>query len=238
MALRIASARTAAAAAIRASAPAAPRMASARLMSTESRPEPAQKAKSVIDALPGNNIVSKTGILTLGTGAAAFAISKEIYVFNEETLILASFLGIATLLYRGMKEPIVQWSEGRIANIMSVLTQARADHKAAVAEKIDSVAEMADVVDVTKALFDMSKNMAKLEAEAYELKQRTAYVADIKSTLDAWVRHETSVRERQQKELAERVLARLNAALADPKIQQDILNQCIADIETISAKKA
>ncbi|KAI9173089.1 atp4 subunit B of the stator stalk of mitochondrial F1F0 ATP synthase [Blastocladiella emersonii ATCC 22665] len=236
MALRLAAA-TRAAAGLRAMAP-VPRVALAsRQYSSETRPEPAQKAKSVIDALPGNNIVSKTGIVTLGTGAAAFAISKEIYVFNEETLILASFLGIATLLYRGMKEPIVQWSEGRISNIMNILTQARADHKAAVAEKIDSVAEMADVVDITKSLFAMSKSMAALEAEAYELKQRTAYVAEIKGTLDAWVRHETSVRERQQKELAEKVLARLNAALADPKIQADLVNQCIADIEGL-AKKA
>ncbi|KAI9221348.1 hypothetical protein BC828DRAFT_404994 [Blastocladiella britannica] len=207
-----------------------------RLYSTETQPEPAVKAKRFVDTLPGNNIVSKTGILTLGTGAAAFAISKEIYVVNEETMILASFLGIATVLYRNMKEPIVQWSEGRISSIVNILTQARADHKAAVAEKIDSVAEMADVVDVTKALFAMSRNMAALEAEAYELKQRTTYVAEIKGTLDAWVRHETSVRERQQKDLAERVLRRLNESLADPKTQTELVNQCIADIEALSVK--
>ncbi|KNE71689.1 hypothetical protein AMAG_16242 [Allomyces macrogynus ATCC 38327] len=233
MALRLAAAR---ATGVRALAP-VPRVLAARGYATENRPEPAEKAKSVIDALPGNNIVTKTGLLTLATGGSIFAISKEIYVINEETIVLGAFLGIATVLYRGLKEPIKQWSDGRISNIMTILTKAREDHKIAVKEQIDSVAEMADVVDVTKSLFAMSKDMAHLEAKAFELKQRTAYVADIKATLDAWVRHETSVREREQKELATRVLDKLYAQLKDPKTQQAILDQCIADIDALAAAK-
>jgi F-type H+-transporting ATPase subunit b len=59
--------------------------------------------------------------------------------------------------------------------------------------------------------------MAVLEGKAYELKQRTQYVSDIKSTLDAWVRHETSIREREQKELASRVMDKLMTQLKDSK---------------------
>jgi F-type H+-transporting ATPase subunit b len=60
--------------------------------------------------------------------------------------------------------------------------------------------------------------MAKMEAEIYELKQRQAFASEIKSNLDAWVRFETSVRERQQKLLASHVQEQVQAKLADPKI--------------------
>jgi F-type H+-transporting ATPase subunit b len=40
---------------------------------------------------------------------------------------------------------------------MSILTKAREDHKVAVKDQIGSIAEMANIVDVTKALFAMSK---------------------------------------------------------------------------------
>ncbi|KAL7752473.1 atp4 subunit B of the stator stalk of mitochondrial F1F0 ATP synthase [Sorochytrium milnesiophthora] len=201
------------------------------------RPPPEEKAKSVIDALPGNNIVTKTGIITLGTGAAAFAVSKEIYVFNAETIVMASFIGIAAIIYRSLKEPIKEYTDSQIDRIMGILTKARADHRVAVQEKIGSVGQMSDIVDVTRTLFQMSREMTELEARAYELKQRTAYVGDIKNTLDGWVRYEASVREREQKKVAALVMEELTKRLADPKVQQDILNQSIAEIQAL-AKKA
>lgn len=40
---------------------------------------------------------------------------------------------------------------------MGVMQKARDDHKVAVKERIDSVGQMANIVDVTQALFDMSR---------------------------------------------------------------------------------
>ena len=40
---------------------------------------------------------------------------------------------------------------------------------------------------------------AELEAQAFELEQKTALAAEAKSTLDSWVRYEGQVKARQQK---------------------------------------
>ncbi|RUO95748.1 ATPase, F0 complex, B chain/subunit B/MI25, partial [Jimgerdemannia flammicorona] len=73
---------------------------------------------------------------------------------------------------------------------------------------------------------------AQLEAEAFQLKQKVALAAEVKSVLDSWVRYETSLREREQKRLAAYVQERVTKELEDPKIQQAILAQAVIDVET------
>lgn len=111
------------------------------------------------------------------------------------------------------------------------MVQARDDHKSAVQERIDEVGQMKDLVEVTKALFELSRETAQLEAQAFELKQQVSVAAEVKSTLDSWVRHETSLREREQKQLAAYLIEKVNKQLQDPKIQQEILDQAILDIQ-------
>jgi F-type H+-transporting ATPase subunit b len=113
-----------------------------------------------------------------------------------------------------------------------VLNQARDDHKSAVQERIDQVGQMKDLVDVTKALFEISRETAQLEAEAFKLKQQVAVATEVKSTLDSWVRHETSVREREQKQLAAYLIEKIQKDLKDPKIQQQILDQAVVDVQS------
>ncbi|KAJ3057899.1 atp4 subunit B of the stator stalk of mitochondrial F1F0 ATP synthase [Podochytrium sp. JEL0797] len=99
---------------------------------------------------------------------------------------------------------------------------------------MDHIGKLANAVDVTKGLFEISKDIAKLEAEAYELKQRVAYTSEVKSVLDSWVRHESSVREAEQKLMAETVINKIRAELSDPRMQSSILTQTIAEVEAIT----
>ncbi|RKP13265.1 hypothetical protein BJ684DRAFT_20227 [Piptocephalis cylindrospora] len=195
---------------------------------------PKKKALSLLDALPGNSLVSKTGFAVLGCGATAALVSKELYVVNEETLFLASFVGLVSALVTMSRGPYNEWAAGQIAKMKGLMDDARSRHKEAVTTRIDKVGEMRDVVDVTKGLFEMSKEMAEMEAKAFELKQKSALSHEIRSVLDSWVRYETSVREREQKDLAEQVISRVRAALEDPKAQKQIMSQCLADVERLT----
>lgn len=199
--------------------------------------DPKQKAASIIDSLPGNSLVSKTGFVTLGTGLATFLISKEIYVFNEETLVLVATGGLLAVLLKYLREPYNNMAGEHIERIKGVLNKARADHKLAVQSRIDEAGQMKDLVDVTKALFELSRETAKLEAEAFTLKQQVAVAQEVKSTLDSWVRHEASVREREQKQLAAYLIEKIHKDLKDPKIQQQILDQAVADIQSKCLKE-
>jgi hypothetical protein len=50
--------------------------------------------------------------------------------------------------------------------------------------------------------------------------------------LDSWVRYEGQVKQRQQRELAETIIGKVQKELENPKVLQQILQQSVQDIES------
>ncbi|KAJ3025595.1 UNVERIFIED_CONTAM: atp4 subunit B of the stator stalk of mitochondrial F1F0 ATP synthase [Siphonaria sp. JEL0065] len=214
------------------------RPAALRAYSTaNNQPTPAAQAQSLINLFPGETLASKAASVLLSSSIAAYLISKEIYILDGEVFEVLTIFGAYYLWYQGGKEGFVQYFSDKQNTIRNVLTAAREQHAAVVKERIDHIGKLADAVEVTKGLFEISRDIAKLEAEAYELKQRVAYTSEVKSVLDSWVRHEAGVREAEQKLLAETVINKIRAELLDPRVQSSILTQTIADIEAIAKQK-
>merc|ERR1712093_613743 len=183
--------------------------------------DPKKKAQSIVDALPGNSLASKTAILSAGAGISIWAISNEFY-------------GIFKYGGPGYTE----WANSQVGKIKELLNEARTNHAASVKERIEDVKPLSNVVDITKQLFAVSKETAQLEAKAFELEQRTALAAEAKNVLDSWVRYEGQVKQRQQKELADSIIAKVTKELENPKVLQQILSQSVADVERIVASKS
>ncbi|KAI0387524.1 hypothetical protein F5Y04DRAFT_240418 [Hypomontagnella monticulosa] len=201
-------------------------------------PEPKVKAQSIIDSLPGNSLISKTAILSSAAGLSIYAISNEYYVVNEESVVAFCLLSVWASLIKFGGPMYKEWAEAQNEKIKGILNSARADHTQAVKNRIENVQQMGGVVDITKALFEVSKETAQLEAQAYELEQSTALAAEAKSVLDSWVRYEGQVKQRQQRELAESIIAKVKKELENPKALQQILQQSVADVERIVSSKA
>ncbi|TLD23085.1 hypothetical protein PspLS_07388 [Pyricularia sp. CBS 133598] len=210
----------------------------ARASSNVPTQDPKTKAQSLIDSLPGNSLVSKTAILSSAAGLSIFAISNEFYVVNEETVVAFCLLSVWGALIKFGGPMYSQWADSQSNKIKDILNAARADHTQAVKNRIENVQQMSGVIDITKSLFAVSKETAKLEAEAFELEQKTALAAEAKTVLDSWVRYESQIKQRQQKELAENIIAKVQKELENPKVLQQILQQSIADVEKIVSSKA
>ncbi|OJI97877.1 hypothetical protein ASPVEDRAFT_147189 [Aspergillus versicolor CBS 583.65] len=200
--------------------------------------DPKQKAQSILDALPGNSLVSKTAILSATAGLSVAAISNELYVMNEETVAAFCLLSVFTAVAKYGGPAYREWAEGQVQKHKDILNAARADHTNAVKQRMDNVKELSGVVDLTKQLFAVSKETAQLEAQAYELEQRTALATEAKQVLDSWVRYEGQVKQRQQRELAESVIGKIQKELENPKTLQQILSQSVSDVERIMSSKA
>lgn len=138
-------------------APAITSLTTARSSSGVPAEDPKKKAQSIIDALPGNSLVSKTAILSSAAGLSIYALSNEYYVVNEETVVAFCLLSVwgAVIKYGG---PMYrEWAEGQNKKIAGILNAARADHTEAVKARIDNVQQMSEVVEITKSLFEVSK---------------------------------------------------------------------------------
>ncbi|OAA64311.1 ATP synthase subunit [Niveomyces insectorum RCEF 264] len=199
--------------------------------------DPKTKAQSILDALPGNSLISKSAILSSGAGLSIYALSNEYYVVNEESVVAFALIAVWGALIKYAGPMYKQWAESQNEKIKGILNAARADHSQAVHNRIADVEQMSGVIDITKTLFEVSKETARLEAQAFELEQKTAIAAEAKAVLDSWVRYESQVKQRQQKELAESVIAKVKKELENPKALQQILQQAVADVEKIAAAK-
>jgi F-type H+-transporting ATPase subunit b len=212
--------------------------------------DPKTKAQSLIDALPGSSLISKSAILSSAAGLSVYAISNEYYVLNEESIVALALLTMWISVFRYGGPMYSSWAEGQNEKIKGILNAARADHTQAVKTRIENVQQMAGVVDVTKSLFEVSKvctrsthmddppwltsrqETAKIEAQVFELEQKTAIAAEARSVLDSWVRYESQVKQRQQRELADTIIAKVQKELENPKVLQQILQQSIQDVES------
>jgi F-type H+-transporting ATPase subunit b len=119
--------------------------------------DPKTKAQSLIDSLPGNSLITKTAILSTAAGLSITAISNELYVLNEETVVAFSLLSVFIAIGKYGGPMYGEWANGQVQKIRDILNAARADHTQAVKDRIESVSQMSNVVDITKTLFEVSK---------------------------------------------------------------------------------
>ncbi|TIC12386.1 hypothetical protein E3Q14_01808 [Wallemia mellicola] len=201
------------------------------------KPAPAEKAFSLIDSLPGNSVVSKTGSVVLGTGLTAAAISQELYVVNEESILAIGSLILFAYIAKIAREPYNSWASSQIEKMKNVLNASRTQHTEAVQSRINNVGELKDVVNLTKSLFALSKETAQTESKVYELTQQNAVNAEVKSVLDSWVRFEAQERESEQAQLTQTVINNINKQISDEKFQKDTLTQAVAEIEQLVKDK-
>ncbi|KAG8530872.1 uncharacterized protein KY384_004229 [Bacidia gigantensis] len=193
--------------------------------------EPATKAQTLIDALPGSSLISKTAILSAGASLSVWAIANEIYVVTEETITAICTATAFGGIFYYAKPYYVEWAQAHIDKVKGILYQAKQNHRDAISDRAKNVQELGGVIDITKALFEVSKETARLEAQAYELEQKTAVANEAKTVLDSWIRYEGQVKARQQRELAESIISKINKELENPKNLQQILNQSVSDVE-------
>lgn len=95
--------------------------------------------------------------MSSAAGASIWAISNELYVVNEETIVAIALISVFTAVAKYGGPLYKEWAETQVAKIRDVLNGARADHTQAVKDRIESVGQMGTVVEVTKDLFAVSK---------------------------------------------------------------------------------
>lgn len=205
-------------------------------MSTPAPTEPKQKANSIVDAMPGNNLISKTGFLATTAAAAIYGISNELLVIHDETILVVTFSAFAALCAKAVAPLYTEWADGEVKKVNSLLNESRNKHINAVNDRISSVSQLKDVVETTKQLFAISKETAELEAKSFELKQQAAVAAEAKSTLDSWVRFEQQQRQLEQEQLIKSVLEQVNKEIENPKFQDKVLAESVAEVEKLFAK--
>ncbi|KAF8515926.1 ATP synthase [Gautieria morchelliformis] len=198
-----------------------------------------ERASEILEKVPSSpSLITKTGTVVLGTGVIATAISQELYVINEESVLALGTFIILGYIIKMIRTPYKEWADGQIQRIRSILEASRLEHTQAVKDRIGSVGQLKDVVDITKGLFALSKETAQLEAESFALRQQVTLSSELKAVLDSWVRFEQQVKESEQADLAKSVIDKVLKDIQDEKTQREILANAVAEVEQLVKAKA
>jgi F-type H+-transporting ATPase subunit b len=121
--------------------------------------DPKKKAQSLMDSIPvpGNSPLTKAAVLSAGAGLSIAAISNELYVVNEESIVALSLLTIFWAVAKYAGPAWGDYANQQRDKIAGILNAARADHTTAVKQRIQSVQDLGGVIDITKTLFEVSK---------------------------------------------------------------------------------
>lgn len=180
--------------------------------------------------------MSKTGILATTAAATIYGISNELLIIHDESILLLTF-GAFTALCAKFAAPLyTEWADGEVKKVNDLLNSSRTKHVDAVKGRIDSVSELKDVVATTEQLFAISKQTAQIEAENFTLQQQIAVANEAKSTLESWVRFELQQRQLEQEQLIKAVLSKVNKEIENPKFQDKVLAESVAEVEKLFAK--
>jgi F-type H+-transporting ATPase subunit b len=181
----------------------------------------------------GSSPATKSATFLATVSAATFLLTKEIYLIDAECFEMLAIFAAYTVWYKGGKDAAVSYLTDRKETVKKILQNARDNHRQAVESRLAHLEKLSDIVGNTRLLYQMSQEMAKMEAQVFGLKQRVALKQEVKSTLDSWVRFEANVREQEQKQLVQHVIQKVKDKLLDPKNQNLILQQSLADIEKL-----
>ncbi|WRT63879.1 uncharacterized protein IL334_000805 [Kwoniella shivajii] len=216
----------------------APRVVAQSVRFLATQPTPDEKAEQIINSVPSSSLFTKTGGVLLGTGLTAAAISSELYVANEETVLAVGFLVIFTAIARSIGAPYSGWANNHIERIKGILNSARSEHTKAVTDRIESVSQLKDVVPLTESLYAVAKETNVIEHENFKIAQENAVKSELKAVLDSWVRYEQQQREAEQAALVKTVQANVESELSKPAFKKQLLEEALSQIEQLSKSKA
>ena len=183
--------------------------------------------------VPGNSLLTKTGVVATGTGLAAVAISKELLLLHPETIVLGAFAGMVVLLHKQLSPVVANELDTRAEDIRKTLAAAGEARKSALLGEIETTKSTAEIVDVTKEVFALTKEITTMQAEIRQRELKRAIGAQFKSKLDYIAQLEAQKRALEQAKIVEHLRARVLEAIQDPKFQTELLKKCVTDLENL-----
>jgi F-type H+-transporting ATPase subunit b len=192
------------------------------------------KANGLLDLVPGNSLLTKTGVVATGVGLTAVAVSKELLLLHPETIVLGAFAGMVVLLHQQLTPVVANELDTRADEIRKQLNVAGDARKASLLSEIETTKGTTEVVAVTKELFTITKEVATLQAQIRERELRRAIGAQFRAKLDYIAQLEAQKRALEQQKIIDNLRARITEAIQDPKFQTELLKKCVTDLESLS----
>ena len=178
---------------------------------------------------------SAAPVITLGL--AAYLISKEIYIINDEVLLLFVMGGTAYQLTKAVGPAVGKMLDQERAEILSTMNQGKFDQIKNLESQIEAAKEGEAALDNRKEFFDIIKMNNKMRLEV-EYRKRLQEVEDeVKKRLDYQIDLQNLERSIEEEHIATWVEKQVIQSIT-AKQESDAISQCIKDLNLLAEAKA
>jgi F-type H+-transporting ATPase subunit b len=203
---------------------------------SQTQPQTQSKLRALINLIPGESAIGKLGYTAVGGGLATFLISQELYIPNDETLVLVAFALATRALYTRLSGPLSAYLDTSIGEIRAKWLASSISEKDSLAERLADMQLFRDAPAVAAAHFATCQENLTMQAELDSLLATQKFIQAVQFKLDDAVRKEREKAAQERRARVEALVVGVQEALKDPKVQDAILKKCLVDLERMEAK--
>ena len=191
-----------------------------------------KKVSGWLDFLGGSSDIVRTNRALVFFGFAAAMYGNHWFIVTEDAFEIISLAVAARIVYVNAKGPAAEFFAAGRKEILDSVDAGLARHRAKLVERRDKLQTFRDFGSMNASLLGLVRENLGNQARLLELKQRNEKLGAAKTALEARARQDIERKERERRELLDLVNARVLQRLADPAVQERILAQCLADLQT------
>ena len=169
---------------------------------------------------------------SLGFMFGITALSKEMYILNEETYVALCLGGFGTLLYFVTRQDVLAWYNAEKNNMLNAQNEAEDKHIAACETFLNSQGSVEGLEAELKHLLSEKQDLVEMEAKANAIKEKIATNAEFQQRLVSLLNKKTDEQNQLYKQLVSDARAYAAAGVQKPAFQKVALEFAIRAIAT------
>jgi hypothetical protein len=168
----------------------------------------------------------------LGFMFGVTAVSKEMYILNEETYVGLCLGGFGFLLYMYARQPVLDWYNGEKSAILKAQNEAEDKHIAACQTFLNSQTGNEGLENELEQIYNENLELIALEAKANALKEKISVKADFERKLMSVVNKKADEQNQLYKKLVADAKEYAAKAVQDAAFKKGALEFAIKAIAT------
>jgi len=179
----------------------------------------------------------ESGATMLGVGLAAYALSKEILVIHEETLLAAVMAGTIMWLSKKAGPGIAQALDARSDEILENMNKGRVAQISALEAEIAHEKNTEAALETRAELFEVVKENNEMRLELEYRRRLLEVETEVAKRLNYQVDLQQLNRNIEQQHIASWVESEVIKSIT-PQLEKEAIAQCIADIDALAESRA
>ncbi|XP_065655083.1 ATP synthase F(0) complex subunit B1, mitochondrial [Hydra vulgaris] len=178
-----------------------------------------------------------SGASIMIAGAAAYLISKEIMVVNDEFMLLILMSAVGYNLTKAVAGSVGKALDAERSTILESMNQGKYNQIASLKQVIDSHKEAKDALKYQEEFFDIIKANNEMKQEIAYRSNLHEVETEVKKRLDYQIDMQKLELSIEEQHVCSWVEQKVIASIS-PKQESDALNQCIIDLNLLAEGRA